>query len=191
MQHGKSNQITRATGSILNSLHWKFLCDRAVAEEIAAERGYRSALKKSELERLGFGRSQQIVPALVIPIHSVRGSIESYQLRPDLPRLNERGKPRKYEMKSGSRMLLDVHPRLSRPSDGGRAPIIGDPAVPLFLTEGIPRPIRQYRSVFLASACSEFGTGAARTRQAAKPCWLTGNTSRSRNAGFTSASIQT
>ncbi len=119
--------------------HWQFLRARAVADEVARERGYRSASKKSELERLGFGRSQQLVPALVIPIWSVRGAVESYQLRPDKPRLNEKGKPRKYEMKAGSRMLLDVHPRLSRRREACKLAPIGDPAIPLFITEGIPK----------------------------------------------------
>jgi hypothetical protein len=68
----------------------------------------------------------------------VRGAVESHQLRPDNPRLNEKGKPRKYEMKAGSRMLLDVHPRLTR-RDGGNITQIGDPTIPLFITEGIPK----------------------------------------------------
>ena len=126
-----------AAQNVLLEQHWQFLRVRTVAEEVAAERGYQSAVKKSELERLGFGRIQQLIPALVIPIHSVRREIESYQLRPDTPRLNDKGRPRKYEMKAGSRMLLDIHPRLSRPRDCGKVALIADPAVPLFITEGI------------------------------------------------------
>ena len=72
------------------------------------------------------------------PIHSVRGAVESYQIRPDTPRLNEKGRPRKYEMKAGGRMLLDAHPRLTRSRDGHAAPL-ADVGVPLFLTEGIPK----------------------------------------------------
>jgi hypothetical protein len=119
--------------------HWKFLRDRAVADEAARERGYQSAGRKSDLERLGFGRAQQLRPALVIPVWSVRGTIESYQLRPDTPRLNEKGRTPKYEIKAGSRMLLDAHPRLTRPREGGKVPLIADPSVPLFITEGIPK----------------------------------------------------
>lgn len=70
--------------------HRKFLRDRAVVNEVAGERGYQSPTRKVELERLGFGRTQQLIPSLVIPIWSVRGAIESYQLRPDRPRLNEK-----------------------------------------------------------------------------------------------------
>jgi hypothetical protein len=65
--------------------------------------------------------------------------MESYQLRPDEPRLNDQGKPRKYEMKAGSRMLLDAHPRLTRSREGGKVSLIADPSVPLFITEGIPK----------------------------------------------------
>ena len=119
--------------------HWKFLRERSVADDVAAARGYQSAIRKADLEKLGFGRTQQLVAALVIPVWSVRREIESYQLRPDTPRLNDKGKPRKYEMKSGSRMLLDVHPRLSRRCENGKPALIGDPAVPLFVTEGIPK----------------------------------------------------
>ena len=119
--------------------HREYLSTRAVADEVAAERGYRSATKRSELERLGFGRTQQLVPSLVIPICSVRGEVESYQLRPDNPRMNKKGKARKYEMRSGSRMLLDVHPRLGRPYGDGEVALIAGPAIPLFITEGIPK----------------------------------------------------
>jgi hypothetical protein len=119
--------------------HQKFLSERGVADEVAAQRGYQSAVKKSDLERLRFGRTQQIVPALIIPIWSVHGSVESYQLRPDEPRLNKTGKARKYEMKAGCNMLLDFHPCLTRLREGGKVALIADPTVPLFITEGIPK----------------------------------------------------
>jgi len=35
-------------------------------------------------------------------------------------------------------MLLDVHPRLTRPREGARPSQISDPTIPLFITEGIP-----------------------------------------------------
>jgi hypothetical protein len=123
---------------MLEQQHLEFLRERAVADEVAAERGYFSALRKSELERLGFGRTQQLVTTLVIPIWSVRARLESYQLRPDKPRLNDKGKPRKYEMKTGGKMLLDAHPRLTR-SRGDGIPLIADPSAPLLITEGVPK----------------------------------------------------
>jgi len=119
--------------------HWEFLRARAVADNIARQRGYQSATRKCELERLGFARTQQLTPALIIPLWSVRGVLESYQLRPDQPRLNDKGKPRRYETRAGGKMLLDVHPRLTRPREGGKVPLIADPAVPILITEGVPK----------------------------------------------------
>jgi hypothetical protein len=81
--------------------HREFLRLRAVADDVEQERGYESAVKKSDLEKRGFGRKQQLPPALVIPIWSVRREVESYQLRPDCPRLNDKGKVRKYEIEGG------------------------------------------------------------------------------------------
>ncbi|MBV8773444.1 MAG: DUF3854 domain-containing protein [Deltaproteobacteria bacterium] len=133
-----STQPTTGASLVLNSAHWDFPRARAVADDVAAERGYQSANKKSELLKLGFGRSQQLIPALVIPVCSVRRAVESYQLRADQPRLNQQGKPRKYEMKFGSTMLLDFHPRHVAPNGNGVA-AIADPAIPLLITEGIPK----------------------------------------------------
>jgi hypothetical protein len=119
--------------------HRKFLSVRAVDDGVATERGYQSAVKKSDLLRLGFGRTQQLAPAIVIPIWSVRRAVESYQLRPDKPRLDDKGKARKYEMKAGSNMLLDAHPRLTRRRGGSNISLLADPKVPLFITEGVPK----------------------------------------------------
>jgi hypothetical protein len=69
------------------------------------------------------------MPALLIPIWDARGETASYQIRPDTPRINERGKPVKYETPGGSRMVLDVPPRARIG--------LGDPSIPLFVTEGI------------------------------------------------------
>jgi Domain of unknown function (DUF3854) len=42
-------------------------------------------------------------------------------------------------MKAGARMLLDAHPRLTRPREDGKVPLIADPTIPLGITEGIPK----------------------------------------------------
>jgi hypothetical protein len=47
---------------VLSDPHWKFLRDRAVADDVATERGYLSANRKFELLRLGFGQGQQLRP---------------------------------------------------------------------------------------------------------------------------------
>ena len=162
---------------ILLEQHWKFLRSRSVADEIAAERGYLSAVKRSDLEKLGFGRAQQSVPCLVIPIWSVRGTIESYQIRPDTPRLDKKGRPRKYEIKAGARMLLDFHPRLTRTRDGGKAPLIADPGIPLFMTEGAPKGDAAVSVGLCCGALLGVSTSGAPTRRVAKQLWWIGNQS--------------
>src|SRR5437879_2093498 len=112
----------------LLSHHQQLIVASGIDPAVAAERGYRSVTAPVELRRLGFGEAQQRTPALLIPIWSAAGERASYQARPDEPRVRDR-KPMKYETPSGSTMLLDVPPR-ARPG-------IGDPARPLFITEGV------------------------------------------------------
>jgi len=99
--------------------HAKLIDDSAISPDVAAARGYRSAVTKAELERLGFGRAQQLPPALVLPVWSVAGEKALYQLRPDEPRVKGE-KPLKYETPYGARMALDVPPAVR--------PVLGDPA---------------------------------------------------------------
>jgi hypothetical protein len=108
--------------------HADLIATSRITPEVARTRGYRSVTTKADLERAGFATSQRLVPTLLIPIHGVTGELVSYQHRPDRPRVVD-GKPLKYETPKGSRMVLDVPP-LARPW-------IGDPAFPLFVTEGI------------------------------------------------------
>lgn len=98
-----------------------------LSDEIIAERGYRTATIKADLARLGFGKSQLRVPALVIPLHNVHGEQAGYQIRPDQPREKD-GKALKYETPSRSRPILDIPPRARAQVD--------DPSTPLFITEG-------------------------------------------------------
>jgi hypothetical protein len=93
-------------------------------------RGYWTATTKAELRALGFGTTQLHVPALVLPVFNVAGEIALYQARPDHPRIKD-GKPVKYETVSGSRIVLDCHP-IARSQ-------LGNPRVPLFITEGIKK----------------------------------------------------
>ncbi len=97
---------------------------------VVEERGYRTVEKKVELKQLGFSDAQRSVPGLLIPVWGVNGEIATYQCRPDQPRIKD-GKPIKYETPSGSRMVLDIHPRARK--------MIGDPSVPLLITEGIKK----------------------------------------------------
>ena len=64
-------------------------------------------------------------------MHKIRhpaGGIVSYQFRPDAPRIKDK-KPVKYETPTGSQMALDVHPAVRDK--------LGNPKMPLFITEGI------------------------------------------------------
>lgn len=107
-----------------------------ISPGIIAERGYFTATTSEQIESLGlFSREQcQLVPSLVIPIHSpsTDGPV-GYQLKPDAPRLNEKGKPVKYETPAGWSMRFDVSP-----NPAIRALLL-DPKVDLFITEGIKK----------------------------------------------------
>jgi hypothetical protein len=104
--------------------------ESSIKPKVIEARGYRTVETKAELERLGFGRAQRNVPGLLLPIYAPGGEISLYQLRPDEPRIKN-GRPVKYETPGGSRMALDVHP-FAREK-------LGDPSVPLFITEGIKK----------------------------------------------------
>ena len=115
---------------VLLEEHQALIEASAISPEVADARGYRSISVKAELKRLGFTARQCNVPALLIPVHGVGGGIANYQIRPDEPRIDpRRQKPVKHETVAGSRVALDVPPRV-RSS-------LGDPKIPLFVTEGV------------------------------------------------------
>ncbi len=115
----------------LSDNHKKMLIEESgIASDVAEARGYHTIEKKVELKRLGFSEAQCGVPGLLIPVRNPARGIVLYQYRPDEPRIKD-GKPVKYETPSGSRMALDVHPFAWEK--------LGDPSVPLFVTEGIKK----------------------------------------------------
>jgi Domain of unknown function (DUF3854) len=105
--------------------------ESGITPEVIEVRGYRTAKTKAELATLGFSKIQQSQDTLVLPLHGVSGEILSYQLRPDHPRIGRNGKPVKYETPANSRMVLDIHP-------SARVQL-SDPAIPLFVTEGVKK----------------------------------------------------
>src|SRR5215213_5772211 len=109
--------------------HQRRILLSSIAPEVAHARGYRSIEIKAELRRLGFTDTQCRVPALLLPVWSVFGEIGNYQLRPDEPRIDRRGRSVKYELPASSQMLLDVHPAIREK--------LSDPSIPLWITEGI------------------------------------------------------
>jgi len=118
-------------GEILNQDHLRMLLQESgISTEVAKTRGYRTVKTKAELRRLGFSDSQCNVPGLLISIHSPTGEISNYQFRPDQPHIRD-GKPVKDETPRGSRMTLDVHPFVRKK--------LGDPSIPLWITEGVKK----------------------------------------------------
>ena len=63
-----------------------------------------------------------------MPVWGIAGEVVLHQARPDTPRVRD-GKAIKYETVGGSRMVLDVHPQTRQ--------YLGDPSVPLLITEGV------------------------------------------------------
>jgi Domain of unknown function (DUF3854) len=127
--------------------HQKLITASAISPEVSADRGYRSEEKRSGLKVLGFSAAQCNVPSLLHPLFNVRGELAGYQTRPDSLRLNRDGKPVKYETPKGQKPLIDVHPWATQERTSERTgedgnpvsvpPLIADPQIPLFITEGL------------------------------------------------------
>jgi putative DNA primase/helicase len=118
---------------ILNDFHRQQLTQGSgIALAIIAERGYRSLDHPDDVQDLGFSKAQaRTAPVLAIPLWDVHGQQTGWQIRPDSPRQFKDGKVPKYEQPKGSRLILDVHPRVQ--------PRLGDPQEPLWLTEGVKK----------------------------------------------------
>jgi hypothetical protein len=112
--------------------HLAMLTASGILPEVIATRGYRSVKTRTELRRLGFSEAQgRCVPSLVIPTFRPCGQPGLIQMRPDEPRRFSDGRIAKYEMPGKERMCLDVPPAVRKH--------IGNPNVPLFITEGIKK----------------------------------------------------
>ena len=99
-----------------------------ISADVILERGYRSILSETDLNKLGFSKAQQRAPGIIIPLWSVDGKEAGFQFRPDHPRTSSRDKAVKYESPTGSSNRLDCPPRCQK--------MIGNPQVPLWITEG-------------------------------------------------------
>jgi len=112
----------------ISEAHMRSLVEGSgISPDVIAERGYRTAVHRDQLRRY-FPRWQRRAPALFVPLYSPDGKTRSAQIRPDRARINEKGKPVKYETPAGSDCILDVHPR--------NAQAIKDPAIPVWFVEG-------------------------------------------------------
>lgn len=117
-------------GMALFAQHARMLADSGIPPEHARARGYASVDTKVRLEGVGIAKAGRSVPGLLVPSLRVDGSVWGYQYRPDVPRMRD-GKPVKYETPVGQRNGIDVPP--------GARDRLGDPAVPLWVTEGVKK----------------------------------------------------
>lgn len=120
--------MTEYSGLDLEPQHATMLRASAISPEVALARGYRTVRTKAEAERLGFSPAQRLVRALAVPVWQLGREVAFHQIRPDRPRMVD-GKWVKYETPRGARMVLDVSPAVRH--------LLGDPRVPLWITEGI------------------------------------------------------
>ena len=104
--------------------------ESGISPQVVLDRCYCAVNTKAELERLGFSKTQQLIPALLIPMYSPAGELVTHQIKSDCPRKRD-GKVVKYETPAGTKVCLDVHP-----SQVGR---VKDPSIPLWITEGVKK----------------------------------------------------
>lgn len=111
-----------------------------IAPEVIAERGYRTLTQPADVEALDFADFQAATarraPVLAIPLWNVQGRQEGWQIRPDKPRIatdkrTKKRKEAKYETPYQGQVSLDVHPHVQ--------PLLHDPTVPLWVTEGVKK----------------------------------------------------
>jgi len=127
-----TDNSTGNNGLALDPRHLRELVEGSgIAPDVIRARGYRTTTRKAVLARLGFGRSQQRTPVLVIPMHSPVGELVTHQIKPAEPRTDQKGKPIRYETPYGSEIRLDAHP-----TNAGR---MRDASVPLWIVEGVKK----------------------------------------------------
>ena len=102
------------------------LSSSGIDPDVIAARGYRSVTAEEAAE-LGFAPSQ-CRDGLAIPQWTLAGVQVGWLLKPDNPRVDERGKTLKYEAPAGSTPHLDIHPEARH--------LLRDPSVTLYFTEG-------------------------------------------------------
>ncbi|MGO9103069.1 MAG: DUF3854 domain-containing protein [Mycobacterium sp.] len=109
--------------------HREALARSGIDLERAASRGYATVTDKRYLAEMKITSAGRNIPGLLVPLLDVRGSVWGYQFRSDVPRMSSSGdRLVKYETPTGQRSGLDV-PR-------GAGEQLGDPSVPLWITEG-------------------------------------------------------
>ena len=110
--------------------HLDMLAASGITAEFALARGYETINDRRRLDALKITKAGRNVPGLLIPLLRAEGSTWGYQYRPDAPRLRD-GRPIKYETPWQQPNGLDIPP--------GVAGMLGDPSIPLFITEGVKK----------------------------------------------------
>ena len=110
--------------------HLDMLAASSITAEHASARGYETIRDPRRLAELGITKAGQRTQGLLVPQLRVDGSTWGYQYRPDSPR-ERNGKTVKYETPINQRNGIDVPP--------GVGPKLGDPSVPLWVTEGVKK----------------------------------------------------
>jgi len=114
----------------LSDSHQKMLFEESgISLDVARERGYYTARTRSEVPEAF--KEYQRKSGLVIPVYSPDEASKSYQLRPEKPRKDKKGKPLKYETPGASEVILDAHPRMLEEVRSG--------SEDLWITEGIKK----------------------------------------------------
>jgi len=111
-----------------------------ISPEIIDEMGAWSATTKAQLQDLGFRQPEIRPPALVLPVFTWSDPDQPVysRIRPEVPRLDPKGKPRKYEQPSGQACRIYCLPTARRLIEGLQG-VAERPAAALpylFLTEG-------------------------------------------------------
>lgn len=126
---------------MLEQRHYTMLhADSAISDEVIESRGYRTIPDRAELTGLGDFSPFPPVPGLLLPLCHVDGTNGTYIYRPDSPACYDNKKKgklpdgtypqevRKYIIPKGWAMRVDCPPVCQ--------PRLGDPAIPLWITEG-------------------------------------------------------
>jgi hypothetical protein len=111
--------------------HLAMLAASGITPEHAELRGYETVIDRRRLQTVGITKAARNTPGLLIPQLRDDGSTWGYQYRPDVPHVDRNGRPRKYETPWQQRNGLDMPP--------GVGALLGDPAVPLWITEGVKK----------------------------------------------------
>jgi hypothetical protein len=129
---------------MLSNTHYHVLAvESGISDDVIRQRGYRSIVTADELQGLGFAPAQCRPPGLLLPLWTTDGNNSDgpgrHVYRPDNPRVVEDRRRKlpdgtyhqrviKYEQPQGQGVRVDCPPACRVK--------LGDPAVPLFITEG-------------------------------------------------------